>query len=452
MSNINEVGSLVDECHRLVSNIEKLDNSTIYELFELQKILIKFVNDNLDVCGTDMRVLLCEQQDVVLSKIVEFHEQYENNHINNVYTPAIQGLRYWKNVELLKDKGLVGYYLGKQMNAKPNMMFCSKNEEYTFSELLLNQELIYFEEDMDQGEQYTEFLLDNYKEMDLLVLHGIYSETMAYLAVYRKLRPDGKVFCGLDMNSGWANSINWSAKEVVKFATQCDVIATSSTYVRDLLNAREDVTFPCYYIPNGFFNINKYNIVADSKKKENIILTVGRIGTEQKNTEYILKAFAKTAHLLPDWSLRLVGTIEPAFKEKIKIYFEENPHLRNRVIFTGPIYDKQELYNEYVVAKCFVLTSTFEGSPNVFAEALVHGCKFIVSNVDVAEEMTNFGELGEVYPYNDLDALIDCMLRLKNNSSEKDFEEHIPKALKYAHEVFDWDKISKKLAFMLNNL
>ncbi len=59
--------------------------------------------------------------------------------------------------------------------------------------------------------------------------------------------------------------------------------------------------------------------------------------------------------------------------------------------------------------------------------------------------MVNYGELGEVYTYNDLDALTSCILRLKNNSSVKHFEEHIQKALKYADDVFDWEKNKRNL-------
>jgi hypothetical protein len=48
-----------------------------------------------------------------------------------------------------------------------------------------------------------------------------------------------------------------------------------------------------------------------------------------------------------------------------------------RVAFTGAITDKAELYSEYAKAKIFALTSTLEGvTPNVYAEALFHGCMF----------------------------------------------------------------------------
>ncbi len=451
--NIDELNEIVIEISNLCKNIDRLDENTIYEVYELQKTLINVVNENIDSCGTDIRVLLCKQQELILSKIVEFHDVYSNELIQNVYTPAVQGYRAWSNVELLKDKGLVGYHLSKLLEAKPLMMFCSKSEDYTFNELVPEQELIYFEDGLPNNEQYEQYLLNNYEKMDLLVIHGMYNHTIGFVDLYRQLRPDGKVFCGLDMNLEWLERISWDDVTVKNFASQCDIIATSSSKIRDILNSMTEVSFPCYYLPNGFSNDYKLNVEANPKRKKNVILTVGRIGTKQKNTNYLLIAFAEVAARMPDWSLRLVGSIEPEYHAQIKKFFKLYPFLKERVIFTGPIYDKQKLYNEYAEAKCFALTSTFEGgTPNVYTEALAHGCKFIVSNVDAGEEMTNFGELGEVYDYKDIDALAKCMLRLKNTSSEKDFEVHIPKALKYANEVFDWKKNTKKLAYMLNNL
>jgi glycosyltransferase involved in cell wall biosynthesis len=86
-----------------------------------------------------------------------------------------------------------------------------------------------------------------------------------------------------------------------------------------------------------------------------------------------MAAFAKVSDVLPNWTLRLVGTIEADFQTFINEYFRRWPSLKKRVIFTGQITDKQKLYEEYRAAKIFALTSTFEGFPNVYAEALAHG-------------------------------------------------------------------------------
>ncbi len=121
-------------------------------------------------------------------------------------------------------------------------------------------------------------------------------------------------------------------------------------------------------MPNGFSNDYKLKVEANPKRKKNVILTVGRIGTKQKNASHLLLAFTEVASRMPDWSVKVVGTIEPEYHATIEKFFKLHPHLKERVIFTVPIYDKQELYKEYAEAKCFILTSTFKGgTPNVYA-------------------------------------------------------------------------------------
>ncbi len=429
-----------------------MNKETILKLYGLNKNLTKVVYENLEVYGTVAKIVLCRQQEIILNQLVKFDLEYRNDSLNNIYTPAIQGFRKWSGVELFKDKGLVGYFLSKELEAKPVMAFCSENDCRDIKELLPEQELMFSNEKETLKCQYENLLKINYESMDVLVLHGMYRETIGFLDVYRKLRPDGKVYCGLDMNSRWLSRFDFSESEIRNFFEQCDVIATSSRYVRDLVNNIAEVSRPCYYLPNGFSNFMNLNVIANANIKENIILTVGRIGTEQKNNLELLVAFAKVAHLIPDWKIRLVGSIEESFEPVIERFFDKCPHLKERVIFTGPIMDKQMLYDEYARAKCFTLTSIFEGAPNVYAEALVHGCKFIFSDFDTAEEMTNYGELGYVYNLNNVGMLSQCIVEMAENSSKEDFESYIPKALAYADEYYNWEKNAKKLAFMLNNL
>ncbi len=447
----SEIQELANNCLMMGANIDNLDNDVVVELYHLQKQLIDIVNKNLDDDNVIIRTSLCKNQDVVLNKIVEFYDDFEFENLKNIYTPAVQGHRHWQNVELMKDKGLVGYFLSKITNTKPIMMFCSNDENYNFSELLPEQELIFSNREDSLSSQYHKYLLENYDKIDILVLHGLYPETIEFLIKYRVLRPDGKVFCGLDMNSGWIENISWSSDVIRDFANNCDVITTSCISIVDMLNMRKDVSFPCYYLPNGFANITDCEVCADENVKENIFLTVGRIGTAQKNNLEMLIGFALSADKMPNWTLRLVGTIEEDFKPIINMFFEKFPYLKHRVIFTGPIYDKQELYNEYAKAKCFILTSLYEGAPNVYAEALNHGCKFIISKIDCADEMTNYGELGYTYKINDQDELANCFIKISKNSSKNDFKEHIKKAKAYAQKHYDWDKNVKKLAFMLKN-
>ncbi len=188
---INELNELVVNCSDLVSNIENLSNQVVLELYSFQKELVEIVNRNVNKYGTDARVLLCKNQDVVLNKILEFYNDYQIKKFKSVCTPAIQGYRHWNNVELMKDKGLVGYFFAKITDSRSIMMFCSNDIDYAFRELVPEMELLYSNRDVSLDKQYFEYLSNNYKEIDVLILHGMYNETIHFLDIYRKLRPDG---------------------------------------------------------------------------------------------------------------------------------------------------------------------------------------------------------------------------------------------------------------------
>lgn len=439
----------LDEFEVFLKQIDNLSKETVLELYNTLDLNAKYVTENIKLTNPEIRVRLAKYLDVLLGKIVTFDDIYENNTHRNVFTPAIQGYRTWKNVELLKDKGLTGYMLAQELKTPPYMMFLSKNTEYEYLEYLPELNVAYTENE-GSAKEYNAYLYANCFKMDILILHGMYPETSFFLKEYRKLRPDGKVYCGLDMNRQWMSEIDWLSDEVKEFANNCDVIATSSSYLRDALNNNPDVPFTCRYLPNAFLNLTNIEIVADAKNKKNTILTVGRIGTTQKNNMELLLAFAKAEPYMKNWTLRLVGPIDDSFKFAIEKYFAALPELRKKVIFTGAINDKKQLYKEYSEAKCFVLTSVYEGgAPNVYAEALVHGCKFITSDIDAADDITNFGELGETYKLHEVDKLAKCLINLAKKETAIELNNHIEKATKYATEEFDWNVNSKKLAFML---
>jgi glycosyltransferase involved in cell wall biosynthesis len=307
-------------------------------------------------------------------------------------------------------------------------------------------------DDSESGKKeiFYDHLRENYPDMDALMLHGPYEYTMKYLNDYRKLRPDGKVYCGLDMNSHWMRRVDWGHETVTRFAAQCDVIATSGRFIRDELNRNPLVSFPCHWFANGFFNPSGALPEADAKRKENVIITIGRIGTEQKNNEELMTAFARVANWLPGWTVKFIGPVDSRIEPYREYYFKERPDLKDRVIFTGAVNDKGELYDEYAKAKIFALTSIIEGgTPNVYAEALFHGCMFVTSDIDAADDITNYGQLGKKYKLGDVEALADILVEMCNKADKKAFEKHIPKALKYARRCYDWNRNAKKLRYML---
>jgi len=455
MDNIynNSISDFLSETEQYIEQIDDLTLETAAELYDLLDDAAQAATVSIKEIDPEQRVTICNWQDIVLERIVDELPPFDNSgSYSRIFSPAMHFSKRWDNVELMKDCGLVGYMLSQEINATPVMFFGTKPEDYPYLSILPQMEMIYNDSDPELADAYIEHLKSSYKEMDILLFYGMYTHSVGYLNKYRNLRPDGKVYCGLDMNSFWMETTPWNSKPARGFAKQCDIIATSCRQMRDALNRRPDVHFPCRWFTNGFYNPTGVPVIADPELKENVILTVGRIGTYQKNNEELLTAFAAASGVLEGWSLRFVGTIEPEFHSYIDNYFIEHPYLKDKVIFTGPIADKVELYNEYAKAKVFALTSRQEGgTPNVYAEALHHGCKFVASDFDAADDITNYGQLGAKYRLGDIDALHNALIEVCSGADKDTMRNYIPIALKHAAKYYDWSRNAKKLAYMLFN-
>ncbi len=449
------VADILSEAAALEEHIDSLPYQSAAELYSILDEAARFANQNIAVIDPELRVRICDMQDRALERIVDAMppDHFEGLRVSGVYTPAVQGFRRWSNTELLKDKGLAGYLLAREVKARSVMYFGTQPSDYPYHSDLPELELEYFDAAASEDESkaaYYEHLKKNYNDMDALILPGMYPMTIPFLGEYRALRPDGKVYCGLDMNGRWMKRIKWGGQAVSAFSRMTNVVATSCRSLRDALNRNPDVSFACRWMPNGFYNPDNIKIIADAERKRNVILTVGRIGSKQKNSEELLIAFARASNDLYDWSLRLVGPIEPELQTYLDSYFSRRPDLKERVILTGSINSKYSLFKEYARAKVFALTSEFEGgTPNVFAEALVHGCMFITSDIDAADDITNNGELGCTYKLGEYDELTKKLTTLCSDADKRAFQEHIPKARAYAAKYFDWNRNAKKLAYML---
>jgi glycosyltransferase involved in cell wall biosynthesis len=154
----------------------------------------------------------------------------------------------------------------------------------------------------------------------------------------------------------------------------------------------------------------------DYSEKENIIITVGRLGTYPKNTEMLLKA----AECLDfgNWKIVLIGPIEKTendFQETIDTFYLSNPILKNHVFFTGPIYDKKILWEWYNRAKVFVLTSIYESFGIVLTEALFFRNYIISTDVGSASDLIKMG-YGKIIPQNDSIHLSDVLQKIINEN------------------------------------
>lgn len=197
------------------------------------------------------------------------------------------------------------------------------------------------------------------------------------------------------------------------------------------------------YIPNGVL-IDEQTKISPTIKKENIILTVGRIGAYEKNHKLLVDAILKISpEKLKDWKVIFVGPIEKGFKDYVNDVFKTNDYLQEVLAFTGEIINKKELYEFYARAKVFCLPSLWEGFPLVLPEALLFNNYILTTEFPAAYDLTNQEQFGFIFNNKDVQALKE---RIENIMDEKINLKFDNKAMNYALDNFDWKKIVQYLS------
>lgn len=345
----------------------------------------------------------------------------------------------WRNVELIKDCGLIPFLLHKNHGIKTAMVGVSGNmEDYPYSTLVEGMELISLPGlDVDTKLSYV---MENASDIDLLILRGPYEPCLMMAEVYRSLRPDGWIYCGLDANSEWMDRIPWT-EGLKHFIDNCDILATSCSSMAECLSRKWGKKV--YTVTNGYYDFFMGEIPqVPFDKKENTILSVGRLGTRQKATDVLLNAFAEIADEIPDWILKLVGSVEEEFKPFFDSFFRDHPELRDRVCLTEGISDRRELMSVYEKAKIFALPSTWEGgAPNVIGEALHAGCVTAVTRFDAWQDCIDgeetIGKCGACADIGDISGYAEI---LKTLVSSPDLIKMSENAREYATERFNMEK------------
>ena len=365
-----------------------------------------------------------------------------------------------ENFHLVKDVGQLPYFMYKTEGYDATLISYQNNVEYPFIDQEVNGlklnfipnkgRFLYFE----LGVLY--YLLNNSKAIAILNLFHFKKDHILYLLIYKLVNPKGKAYIKLDMDILFFKNYNaflfsnYRIKNLILKALTSwifkltDLFSVETDQAKDyLLNVYPELHNKLICIPNGVDNLylDKEIPIKAFQEKENIILTVGRIGTEQKNTELLLDALKITD--LKDWKVYILGPIEESFKKYIADFYKEYPQLENKVIFTGNITDRKELFDWYNRSKIFCLSSRYEGFPIAFPEALYFGNYLISSPVSSAEHITSKGKYGTV-------ARADAhgFSKAIQNSIEPGFlsSQRYEEIRRFSKDNFTWPGIVKKLA------
>lgn len=365
-----------------------------------------------------------------------------------------------ENFHLVKDVGQLPYFMYKTEGYESELISYKNNEEYPY----LNKEVKGLKQTFipDKGRfLYFELGIVSYlwsfsKSIKVLNLFHFKKDHLLYLLLYKTLNPKGKAYIKLDMDIQFFKDYNaflfskYSLKNYfLKGITQwmfklTDIFSVETEDAREyLLKVYPELEQKLICIPNGVDNLYLEEEIKlrSWEEKEDIIITVGRIGTFQKNTELFLEVLKDIE--LNHWKVYILGPVEESFQTYIDTYFKINPHLKESILFTGNITDREELFEWYNRAKIFCLTSRFEGFPITFPEALFFGNYIISTPVSSALQITNNNLLGKVVKAEAPDfalAIQECMK--EGFLTARRYED----ILQFSRTNFTWPGIVKKLS------
>ncbi|WP_066315244.1 glycosyltransferase family 4 protein [Bacillus sp. FJAT-29814] len=394
-------------------------------------------------------------------------------------------IEWFERVHLFKDVGMIPAYFSKLYDFDSTIVFYEHEKNHALKQKECDINLIRIKKNGANKVKWLRnfvspmslYLIRNAKNIDVLMLFHLKKENYYYRFLYKIFNPKGKVYLKLDKDETGVKGLEKYKKEEQKslnvFNYKDGFVAYLKTIKRKISLKRiqnelskfelisvetknaydrlrkvfgNKVSENFILIPNGFPDENEsLEYVKDFKDKENIIITVGRIGTEQKNNEMLLKAAERLR--FNDWKIYFIGPIEKHFEKYIHDFYNHNPELKDKVIFTGNVNEKSKLYEWYARSKVFCLTSRYEGFPLVFPEAIYFGDYIVSTKVGADEDITKGGVLGKRINQDDIDSLAKTLQDIIDNKI--DIGKKYDEVVNFSRENFVWDKILEKIYYKL---
>jgi L-malate glycosyltransferase len=351
-----------------------------------------------------------------------------------------------KNVDLVKESGMIANYLSLNFNYDAGLITLP-NEDFSNLALLNKEVRLHIINGFFKNQFFNSilYLVKNSSKIDIIQFIHLSKQSVFFSIIYKLLNPKGFIYIKLDTSERLLKHVlmDKSIKGLFRKFVINNVIDLVSTELTKIYERLEHNWGPLknklIYLPNGI-TVNE----DLRRKKEKIIITSGRIGDFEKATDILLKSL-ETCKLEEDWKVYLIGPVEQEFNAYLDEWYKQNPNLKDKVITTGPINNRQELYEFYSKAAIFCFPSRSECFSFALLEAVYFGCYLVLTPVGSAGDLlkiTNYGEIVEVDNYQELSKALENAMK-----TWKYDEKLVNKIREDITKSFSWEIVCFKLDY-----
>lgn len=195
-------------------------------------------------------------------------------------------------------------------------------------------------------------------------------------------------------------------------------------------------------IPNAFVKTGEYGQCHVERKKT--IVSVGRF-VREKNYELLIESFKIIHEIHPDYRLILYG--DGPYRDKYNEMIAKF-NLSGFVDMPGYVSDSMAVLQD---AGVFVLSSLYEGIPNVLIEAMASGVPTVSTDCSPGGPafLTDKGRRGLLVPVNDIKKMVDAISSIISNP---ELAENLSRRGRDIVSILDKDKIAKNWKDFFSNL